>query len=68
MCDTCRVLQEKLARRMFQVLLSRVAVTRAPLSLQFDQIKQLNEAELELRVAQDLYRGHQIEHLDRMVS
>jgi hypothetical protein len=47
---------------------SRVAVTRAPAGVQFNAVKQLCDAELELRVAEDLYTEHQVKHLERMAS
>jgi hypothetical protein len=68
MCETCRVMQQELSRRIFLVLLSRVAVTRAPAGVQFNAVKQLCDAELELRVAEDLYTEHQVKHLERMAS
>ena len=68
MCGTCRVLQEEISRRRFNSLLSRVSLSRATCEQTFEAIKQLNKAELELKMAEDSLKWHQVEHLEKMIQ
>jgi hypothetical protein len=67
MCVTCDVLQQEVYRLRIDDLLSLASVLRAPPE-HFESIKQLNNAKIELRVAEDLFKEHQLDHLERMIG
>ena len=68
MCDTCEVLQKELSRRRLNSLLSRVYLMQAPADHQFEALKYVNEAELDLGIAEDLWKDHQTEHLEQIIG
>jgi hypothetical protein len=63
MCETCRVLQQKVSNLRFNSLLGHVFLKQATPDQQFEAIKQVNNAELEMRATEDLLADHQNKHL-----